>query len=311
MAHARRLTVLLLLLGTGLAYGGPCEEEEQTLGLRLASRAGEPTVAAIGAESPAARSGFRVGDEIWQVNGTVVRACSDWARGLQDARKDRKAVLVLVRRDSGEQALVIGAAVWVPPAPEVVAAPPPPPAPVRPGVPPEAPAPTTPPPTLPPDVPVSSTGVLEELRQLAPAEAAPRSGSLRAYSDALHHVRAEIETLATRHAVPPATLLGLRAVLRYFAGAEVAWKAIEQQRERERRPAHLPVPEEFAVEYFDDSAPAAVLEEFPFLAGTVAREPRQGFTESAGLWRAVQARALLWTRGREAIEQLAAGTPSP
>src|SRR5262249_10684749 len=166
--------------------------------------------------------------------------------------------------------------------------------------PPGDPPPTTPPATLPPEVPVSTDEVIEGLRRLAPAERPP--GNLRTYSDALRRERAAVETVAARHGASPETVLGLRAVLRYFAGAEGAWKSVEQQRERDHRPAHLPVPEEMTAEYFEDSAPAAVLEEFPFLAPTIVREPKLRLTESAGLWRPVAARALLWAKGREAIE---------
>src|SRR5262249_8549426 len=130
-------------------------------------------------------------------------------------------------------------------------------------------------------------------------------GRLRAYTAALGRERAPLEPTAARRGASPETVLGLRGVLRYFAGAEVAWKSIEQQREREHRPTHLPVPEEMTAEYFEDSAPAAVLEEFPFLAPTIVREPKLSLTESAGRWRPVVARALLWAKGRQAIDQLA------
>jgi hypothetical protein len=66
--------------------------------------------------------------------------------------------------------------------------------------------------------------------------------------------------------------------------------------------------------YFGDSDVAAVIDEFPFLRGTVARDPTPGRLagESAGLWRATEARALLWARGREERGRLttwiAAGT---
>ena len=218
-------------------------------------------------------------------------------------------MLVLARRGGSEVPLVLGAGVWIPPAP---AAPVVPAVPVRPGAPPSPPgepSPTTPPATLPPEVPVSPDAVIEGLRRLAPAERPP--GNLGAYADALRAERAAVETVAARHAASPETVLGLRAVLRYFAGAEVAWKSIEQQRERDHRPAHLPVAEEMTAEYFEDSAPAAVLEEFPFLAPTIVREPKVQLTESAGLWRPVMARGLLWAKGREAVDQLAAALPPP
>src|SRR5439155_1130177 len=93
---------------------------------------------------------------------------------------------------------------------------------------------------------------------------------------------------------------GLRTVLRYYDAAEVAWGAEEAEHEREQRPRHLPASEGDTVPYFADSEPAATIEEFPFLGSTVAREPHPALLggESSGLWRAGQARSLLWERAR-------------
>jgi hypothetical protein len=49
-----------------------------------------------------------------------------------------------------------------------------------------------------------------------------------------------------------------------------------------------------------------VIDRFPFLRDTVVREPARGVagTESAGVWRPTQARALLWQRGHDELARL-------
>ena len=101
-------------------------------------------------------------------------------------------------------------------------------------------------------------------------------------------------------------------MLSYYEGAAVAWASEETQRERERRPRHLPAPE--TASFFGDSEVAALIDRFPFLRATVVRDPAPGLVgESSGLWRPRQARTLLWERGREELGRLtgwlAAGTP--
>jgi hypothetical protein len=93
----------------------------------------------------------------------------------------------------------------------------------------------------------------------------------------------------------------MRAVLRYYEGAVLAWDAIEGNREREHLSRKLPVPDSLAVAYFTDSQVASLIDEFTFLDATVARRPSGGrLVEASGLWRPVWARLLLWERGGQA-----------
>ena len=69
----------------------------------------------------------------------------------------------------------------------------------------------------------------------------------------------------------------------------------------------MPSSEAAAAPFFADSEAAATIEEFPFLRATVSRDPRPGLVgESSGLWRPVEARALLWAHGREELDRLTA-----
>ena len=303
MAHARLVTLGLVLATAGSARAaGPCEEDRGQTGLALAAAASSGlAVAAVDGESAAAAAGLRVGDTVVQANGALAPSCGEYARVVREARREHKAVLLLVRRAAAEVPLALGPSTWeralaaaVPPAPA------------------EAPSvralvATLPPPPLPPGTHVSVEEVTRGLSALA-------GGSrLGAYQEDVLRVRRQVETLAGREAAPAAVLGGLRTVLRYYEGAAVAWASEETQRERERRPRHLPA-ETMTAPFFADSEVAALIDEFPFLRAAVLRDPAPGLVgESGGVWRPREARTLLWGRGREELGRLtgwlAAGNP--
>ena len=303
MAHARLLTLGLVLAAAGSARAaGPCEEDRGQTGLALAVAAsGGLAVAAVDGESAAAAAGLRVGDTVVQANGALAPSCGEYARVVREARREHKAVLLLVRRAAAEVPLALGPSTWeralaaaVPPAPA------------------EAPSvralvATLPPPPLPPGTHVSVEEVTRGFSALA------GGGRLGAYQEDVLRVRRQVETLAGREAAPAAVLGGLRTVLRYYEGAAVAWASEETQRERERRPRHLPA-ETMTAPFFADSEVAALIDEFPFLRAVVLRDPAPGLVgESGGVWRPREARTLLWERGREELGRLtgwlAAGNP--
>jgi hypothetical protein len=302
MAHARVLiagAALALAVGA-LAAAGPCEEDRGRTGLALAPAEAGLVVAAVDAGSPAEASGLAAGDTVGQVNDVVPRSCADYQRTVRAARKERKALLVLVRRGAADVAVALAAATWE----RAVAAVPPPPPAEPPSV--KEVVAKPPPPPLPPEARVTLEGVMQGLEALGRDERP--TATLAAYRKDLLRLHREVETLAVRRSVPPDVVAGLRTVLRYYDAAEIAWDAEEQLRERERRPRHLPSPERAAAPYFSDSEVAAALDEFPFLRPTVAREPSPGLVagESSGLWRPLQARALLWQHGHEELSRLGA-----
>ena len=307
MAHTLLLTLALALAAGSARAAGPCEEDRGQTGLALAVAAsGGLAVAAVDDDSAATAGGLRVGDAVVQANGTLARSCGDWARVVREARRERKAVLLLVRRANTELPFALAASTWER-ALAVVASP----APV------EAPSvralvATPPPQPLPPETHVSVDEVTRGLSTLA-GEDRPHA-SLATYQKDVLHLRRQVETLAAREAAPAAVLSGLRTVLEYYEGAAVAWASEETQRERERRPRHLPASEMATASFFEDSQVAALIDEFPFLRPTVVRDPAPGLVgESGGLWRPRQARTLLWEHGHEELGRLtgwlAAGTP--
>jgi hypothetical protein len=147
--------------------------------------------------------------------------------------------------------------------------------------------------------------VVRDLAALAPLDHPPTS--LLTYRASVTQVRRQIETLARRGGTPDDVVSDLRAVARYYEGAELAWDAIEGDRAEDRLSRRLPVAENMTVPYFSNSPVAALLDEFDFLNGTIARQPRGGrLAEASGLWRPVWARLLLWERGAQALDDLRA-----
>ena len=290
--------VIVVGLAARAAWGAsPCEESRAQTGLALAAREGGLEIAAVDAGSAAAESGLHAGDTLVQVNAALPRSCADYARAVRDAREGKKALLLLVRRSTGTVPLALGPATWE----RAVATAPPPPPPEAPSV--RALVATPAPAPVAPEAHASLDELEGELRALAPADRTP--GQLADYSHRLLRLHRQVEALAARHVTGAGVVDGLRTVLRYFDAAEVAWAADESLRERERRPRHVPSSEAEPAPFFADSEAAATIEEFPFLRDAVSRDPRPGLIgESSGLWRPLQARALLWAHGREELERL-------
>jgi hypothetical protein len=308
MANARGLIVAAALVAAApvSAASRPCEEDRARTGLALAAGEDGLTIAVVDDGSPAAAHGLRKGDVVVQVNGMLPRACSDWSRAVREARKDRKALLVLVRREGNDTVAAVPSSTW-----DRAVAEAPPPEPVEP------PSVKTvvaepPPPPLPPETQVSVDEVLRGIGGLASDKP---SFTLDAYRKNLLHARRQVETLAIRKSVRPDVVDGFRTVLRYYDAAEVAWDAELRQRERDRRPRHLPAPDNMPATFFTSSEEAAVIDEFPFLRETVTREPSATviLSESSGYWRPIAARRLLWSHGGQELARLTGwlgGTPT-
>ncbi|HLY36710.1 MAG TPA: PDZ domain-containing protein [Candidatus Binatia bacterium] len=300
MADTRRLIVLMTLLATAPAYAaGPCDEGRAQTGVAAAVAAdGGLAVQTVDPDSPAAEAGIVGGDRILQLNAAVPRTCAEWARAVRDARRERKAMLILVERGGRDVPLAVAAAAWQ----RAVAT---------------AAVPAAEPPTVrhlvaspPPPLPESATVTLDEvtggLGKLAATSDGPNA-RVDTYRHDLVAVERQIETLAARRAVPPDVLEGLRTVAGYYEAAGVAWGSEESERERRGQPRHIPFREGATVPYFEDSDVAETIERFPFLRDAVVREPQSGRVgESAGAWRPRQARALLWEHGRDELAKLTA-----
>ena len=349
MAQRLGLTLALgVLLARATHAADPCQEGRLLTGVSVSAGPGGISIASVDDDSPAAGGGLRAGDRLVQANASVLTSCDDWARAVREARRERKALLLLVRRDADEMPLMLAQGTWdrvvavapptvptVPPSPPTVPPLPSTVPPLPPATPPAATPPVTPsaeapaaraptpaptPTTLP--VPAAAPSVaaivkepaagapsapLDELLRtiaaLTPEE--PSTARIGAYQQQLLRVHRQVESIAARGAASPEVTTGLRTVVRYYDAAEVAWEADEEAREREKRPRHFPSSEGATAPYFADSDAEATIVEFPFLRETVAREPGTGAIEVSGLWRPIQARALLWEKGREQLDRLA------
>ncbi len=300
---------LVLAATRGIAGASSCDVERALTGVVVAASAGTLSVATVDDGSAAGRGGLRTGDVVVQANAEQPRSCAQWARAVEDARDDRLALLLLVRRGDAEVPLVLPASTWgVPEAPPETATadeetdPEAPQAPVSKRFV-EAPK----PPPLPAEEAVSVEGVVAAMAALAPEDDPPTN--LVAYREKVLRIRREIETLAARQSAPEPVVADLRRVVRYYEAAAVAWEAIEGSNELDRRGRRLPVAENATVPYFTDSPQAAVIDEFDFLSATVSSEPsRSRFVESSGRWRPVWARILLWERGNRELTSLQAAS---
>ena len=334
MAQRLGLTLALgVLLARAALAADPCEEGRLLTGVSVSAGSEGVTIASVDDDSPAAGGGLRAGDRLVQANASVLTSCDDWARAVREARRERKALLLLVRRDAEEMPLMLAQATWdrvvavapptVPPSPPTV---PPVPSTVPP-LPPtttlprgEAPPPAFTPTTLPPPAAAPSVAaivkapaagtpsapldeLLRSIEALTPEE--PSTARIGTYQQQLLRVHRQVESIAARGAASPEVITGLRTVVRYYDAAEVAWEADEDVREREKRPRHYPSSEGATAPYFADSDAEATIVEFPFLRDTVVREPGTAAIEVSGLWRPIQARALLWEKGREQLDRLA------
>ncbi len=302
MADTRGLTLALALTVRVAVAAPPCEEDRGQTGLALSAGDVGLSVTVVAEGSKGDVAGMRPGDGVLQVNGIVPRGCSDWARAVREARRDRKALLVFVRRAGTDVPLVLGPGTW-----EVVVSTPPPtlptPAPsVRPLVT------ATPPPSLPPVTQGSVDEVLRELAALTPAgDRPPRATGLDTYRGALRRVRAQVSGMTTGEGSASPVTGGLTTVLAYHEAAAVAWATDDTEGQRTHRPRQLPASDHVAP-YYADSESAGVIAAFPFLGGTVVREPAPGMfgAEAAGVWRPLAARALLWEHARVELTLLTA-----
>ena len=275
-----------------------CSDDEGQVGAQLRPQGEQLVVGSVTPDSPAAAATLQSGDLVVQANAMVVHGCGEWTKAVRDARDDRKALLLLIERRGVPLALLVpaGALEAVPSPPPLVAAVP---VPSRP-----SPATISAPPPLPETVSVSYESLRQNLDQLAPVDHLPTS--LTDYRHAVSQLRRGIAAVAARNLAPSDASNALRVALRPFEAALVAWDAIEGERERDHRMRRVPVGDAATAPYFEDSQAAAVLDEFPFLRSTVAKDPEPGLVETSGQWRPVPARQLLWEFGRTQLQSVPA-----
>ena len=90
-----------------------CEEEREIIGLSLEPLSDQGlSVATLEPLGFAARSGIQVGDVIEQANNQLLRDCRGYRKAVQEAKKDKKALLLLINTKKGKRAVAFERAVW-------------------------------------------------------------------------------------------------------------------------------------------------------------------------------------------------------
>jgi C-terminal processing protease CtpA/Prc len=90
-----------------------CEEEREIIGLSLEPLSDQGlSVATLEPLGFAARSGIQVGDVIEQANNQLLRNCRGYRKAVQEAKKDKKALLLLIHTKNGKRAVVFERVVW-------------------------------------------------------------------------------------------------------------------------------------------------------------------------------------------------------
>lgn len=316
MARVGRLIGLALVLSfaSPARADEPCAESRGRTGLVMKVDDTGIVVESVDPGSVADRQGLRAGDRILQMNDVRPTSCRMYARAVRRAEEDGLTLLWLVDRSGQRVALAVDVAPGAP----VIAAPPPPAAPAaKPGesAPPlVAAAPTTPPPPpttsttlpsaepLPDDVAVSVDGVLSALGALS---VQTRRG-LPVYEEAVGEVARQVATLRVREGASPKVLAGLDEVLRLHEGAVLAWKSVDDLRQRKGIRSRMPIADGATADFFVDSDIERLLDRYDFLAETVTKEPSGDMIQLAGRWQPVRARELLWEHAGAALGQVTA-----
>ena len=282
-----------------------CEEGKEVIGLSLTPPAGKESdkplgllVSSVAPLGFASRLGLRVGDVIEQANSWLMRDCRSYRQAITDARKGKKALLVLVAREGKRQAVAFEAAIWKEPekkAKEATAslktlleAPLPPPLKGKVG-------------------PVGEEVVLA-MRGFETSAYLP--GHLSLYEQSLSQVKAKIAALdrSVQGEAEKRVIAGAQVILDYYLAAQEIWQH-KLERLAKLRP-DLRQGEQAAYSspffpYFFNSPVLAWVDRYPFLKASVATAPRkERFLERPGEWNPDQAILLLWQKAKEETDNL-------
>lgn len=281
-----------------------CEEEQEIIGVSLEPLSGQGlSVVTLEPLGFAARSGVQVGDVIEQANNQLLSNCRSYQMAVQEAKKDKKALLLLIDTKKGKRAVVFERAVWEEPKKKAAAA--------------VASLKTLLETPLPPSVQVQVRPLGDEavkaLRELESAVTSPSAlrmaGSLNRYEQKLRRTQAQISALqnSAQGEAGQRVLAGVQVILGHYQTAQEIWqykeKRLEQTRpdlrkgEQGAHSASLP--------YFFDSPVLVWVDRYPFLKTSILSAPHeQRLGEAPGEWNPDEALRLLWHEAKEEIDKL-------
>ncbi len=318
---------LLVILSASLLVGtmpspvraqNLCEQEKEILGLSLASptdkegnrllelfasrEKDQPLGLSVFSVEPlgsAARLGLRAGDVVQQANSWLIQTCRSYGQAITDAKRERKALLLLVARQGKMEAVAFAAEVWEEPeekkAKEAVAslktilkAPLPPP--------------------LKGKIEPVGKEVVVILRELETSAHLPNHLSL--YEQSVNRAEDRIAALdySVQGEAEKRMTAGAQVILTYYLDAERIWQyKIEQVAQlrpeaskQEKTMYTLP-----SFPYFYNSPVLDWVDRYPFLKASVVSAPRNlGFIERPGQWEPDKAILLLWQKAKEETDNL-------
>lgn len=281
-----------------------CDEERELIGLSLEPLSAQGlSVTTLEPLGFAARSGIQVGDVIEQVNNQLLQNCRSYQRAVQEAKKDKKALLLLVNTKKGKQAIAFERAIWQEPekkAAEAVASL-------------KTLLETSLPPAVQSQVHPLGDEAVNALRELESAVPSPRAlympGSLRQYEQKLQQTQEQISALrnSAQGEAGQRVLAGVQVILGHYQAAQEIWqykaKRIELTKPDLRKgeqaiySASLP--------YFFDSPVLVWVDRYPFLKPTIVSAPyEKRFGEEPGEWKPDEALRLLWREAKEETDKL-------
>ena len=281
-----------------------CEEEREIIGLSLEPLADQGlSVATLEPLGFAARSGLQVGDVIEQANNQLLRNCRDYRQAVQEAKQDKKALLLLIHTKKGKRAVVFERAVWEEPEKKATAA--------------VASLKTLLETPLPPSVqgqvrPLGDEAV-EVLRELESAVPSPRAlympGSLSQYEQKLRQTQEQISALrnSAQGEAGQRVLAGVHVILDHYQAAQEIWQ-YKAQRLAQIKP-DLRKGEQAsysaALPYFFDSPVLVWMDRYPFLKTSIVSTPHEKrLGEAPGEWNPDEALRLLWREAKEETDKL-------
>jgi hypothetical protein len=300
------LLVLGFLVTTAWSGEAPilCEEEREIIGVSLEPLSDQGlSVATLEPLGFAARSGIQVGDVIEQANNQLLKNCRGFQKAVQEAKKDKKALLFLLNSKKGRRAVVFERAVWEEPEKKAAAA--------------VASLKTLLETPLPPAVQVQVRPLGDEavnaLRELESAVASPgalrMTGSLGRYEQKLRRAQEQIVALqnSTQGEAGQRVLAGVQVILGHYLTAQEIWqykeKRLEQTRPDLRKGEQST--HSAALEYFFDSPVLVWVDRYPFLKTSIVSAPHeQRLGEAPGEWNPDEALRLIWHEGKEETDKL-------
>lgn len=306
------LTLGWLVATEVMAADSPCQEAQEILGLSLkpavsqdADSARGLIITEVASFSQGALIGLQAGDVIEQINSWQARDCDGYRRTIRDARKEQKALLVLVTRGSKRQLLSFEPEIWKrqekkQEAKEAVAA-----LQTMLAVP------------LPPTVQnqVDQTGpqALATLREVA-AVAGPRSHP-STYEKGVAKAKVQLAALdqASQGEAEKRITAAAKVVLDYYLTAREIRLYKQEVVNKSRNDKHEdPKPLLMSTElpYLLDSPVSGWIDKYPFLRKSVSETPRTVSIGSIpgewpGSWNPDTAVQLLWERANEETETFA------